>query len=405
MHVLEIVGNAIVGGMETHVQQLLESLPSVRFRFTLLAPYDSAFTGSIRALGVRVHIAPIKDEVGWRTLQYASAMIANEQVDVVHTHLPNAHALGGLAGRLTGRPVLATVHGRSLTPLDIEVQRLTDTHLAAVCPACFHHALGVGVPAKRLHLLSMGVDTERFRPGPRDTNRLRAELGIGPSEPLVGFVGRLSWEKGPDLFLRTAVGVRARCPTARFVLVGDGPMREELQTSAERFGLVSAVHFAGLRADMPEIYPGFDLLVSSSRSEATPFAVMEALSCGIPVVAFAVGGVPDLIENEVSGWLADEADVEGLAERVTLRLQNVAGRGIAARAARLRALAHAAHRTSMDSAAQALESVALAGSANRATGSMPYADCGTPVLGAAPAVVDLHSHLKQGVLHRSRDLP
>jgi len=338
-HILQIVGNAIVGGMENYVLRLVERLPRDRFGVSVLAPFESPCTDQLREAGAEVFITQVTDEPSWQSIQLATSLIQSRSVDVIQSHLPNAHVLAGLAGRLTNRPVLATVHGRAVSTLDIEVQKLAGSHLAVVCRQSYFQALGVGIDPRHVHFVPNGVDSERFRPLRVRDGALRRRFGIGPETPLLGFIGRLSPEKGPDLFLRMAVSVRAQCPTAEFILVGDGAMFGELQTFARRFGIGEAVHFADSQSDMPAVFNELDIVVSSSLSEAMPLAVMEAMASGLPVVACKVGGIPDLVAHGLTGWLADKGDYETLAAYVVDLLENDAVRLAAGAAARERAIA------------------------------------------------------------------
>ena len=301
-HVLQIVGNAIVGGMENRVAQLVERLPRENYEVSVLAPFESPFTDRLREAGADVVITAITDEPSWQSIQLTSALIQSRAVDVIQSHLPNAHVLAAIAGQLTGRPVLATVHGRAVTTLDLEVQRLAGSHLGVVCRQSYFHALGVGVDPRHVHLIPNGVDTEQFRPQAARSGALRS--AIQPrrrTRPLIGFVGRLSVEKGPDLFLRTALSVRAQCPAAEFVLVGEGPMLKSLRRLSQD-GSVSPTWSTSLalRTTMPRVFNELDVVVSSSHSEAMPLAVMEAMACGLPVIACKVGGISDLVSPTAS---------------------------------------------------------------------------------------------------------
>jgi len=321
IHVLEIIGNAIVGGMETYVERLVEHLPPERFAVTALCPFESPFTERLRARDIEVLVTPMPDDPPWSSIQMTCAMIKAGAIDLLHAHLPNAHVLAGIAGRLTGKPVLATLHGHRVGVLDLEVHRNAGTHLSVVCRQSYFHALGLGVSAGQLSCNPNGVDTEMFRPRPRPADGVRAALGIPASAPVVGFLGRLSPEKGPDVFLRAALLALARLPDTHFVFVGDGPLAPQLRESIARFQLQDRVHLAGMRRDVAPVLNDIDVLVSSSHSEAMPLAVMEAMASGLPVVATRVGGVPDMIDQGESGWLVAPNDFEEIAAR----LQQVLG--------------------------------------------------------------------------------
>lgn len=341
VRVLQVVGNAIVGGMESCVLRLVERLPRECFEVTVLCPFESRFTEALRELGLDVLVTPMPEELSWPSLQMACALVEAQAIDVLHAHMTNAHLLAGLAGRLTGRPVLTTIHARQLATQDIEVQRLVGSHVSVVCRHSYYHALGLGIEPGLLACIPNGVDTARFAPDGDGGARagLRAAFGIDADRPLVGFVGRLSPEKGPEVFLRAVLLLHGLLPAAHFVVVGDGPLREELQDFVARFALGERTHFAGTRDDMPAVYRELDALVSSSHSEAMPLALMEAMASGVPVIATRVGGVPDLIDQGRTGWLVGPRDFEGLADRVAHTLRTPGLRRAMGAAARERAVA------------------------------------------------------------------
>lgn len=322
INVLEVIGNAIVGGMETYVTRLVEHLPTDRFSVMALCPFESHFTDNLRQLDAEVLVAPMPDDPLWSSIQLGCTLVRTRAIDVVHAHLSNAHLLAGLIGRITGTPVVATIHGRQLNTIDVEIHRTTGTHLSVVCKHAYFHAMGLGVHPSQLHCIANGVDTHRFVPRPTRNAALRERWGVPTSAPLVGFVGRLSPEKGPEVFLRVARVMQHLAPSVHFVMVGDGPMRAELVRFIDQFGLVDRVHLVGLHDDMPEVYAELDALLSTSHTEAMPFALMEAMACGVPVVGTRVGGVPDLIQHGQTGWLiAPGADQEA-AQRLSALLSS-----------------------------------------------------------------------------------
>jgi glycosyltransferase involved in cell wall biosynthesis len=222
--------------------------------------------------------------------------------------------LAALVSGLTDRPALATIHGRSVPMLDLEAHRMSDRmHLSVVCRAAYSHARGVGVARERLHLVPNGV------PGcdaPLAPGAFAASLGVACDSPLVGFVGRLSPEKAPDLFVRMAAQLAGKHPRAVFVVVGDGPMRERLQEEARLLGIGERVHFTGERHDVLALLPSLCALVVPSHAEGMPLVLIEGMAAGVPVVATSVGGIPELVRHLETGLLVAPGDAGNLATAV-----------------------------------------------------------------------------------------
>jgi glycosyltransferase involved in cell wall biosynthesis len=346
IHVLEVIGNAIVGGMENWVERLVERLPRARFEITAVAPFESPFTDRLRSHDIEVFVVPMPDDPPWSSVQTVMSMVVAGGIDVLHAHLPNAHLLAGLVGRLTGRPVVATLHGRQMTMLDLEIHRAAGSHLSVVCRQSYFHALAIGVNAGRLSCDPNGVDTNVFAPRPGGAAGFREKLGIAADAPLAAFVGRLAAEKGPEVFIRAAMALLRGRPEAHCVLIGEGPMYFPLSAMIEQHGLQQRVTLAGAWQNMPAVFNELDLVVSTSHSEAMPLAVMEAMASGIPVVATRVGGVPEMVEHGRTGWLVAPGDFEDVAARSAGILGNPAERQKMADRARARAV----ERMSLDDA-------------------------------------------------------
>jgi len=335
VHVLQLLGNAIVGGMETSVIRLARDLPRESFRISVLCPFESFVTSELRSAGCDVLIAPVRNDPGWESTHTAATYVLDEHVDVVHAHLANAHVLGALVSSLTERPCVATVHGRSVTMLDLEAHRLVDTmHLCVVCNVAYSHARTLGVPRERLHLVPNGVPGVDDKAVSKDVGEL---LGLPPGTPLVGFVGRLSPEKAPDAFIRMAWLVSNTHPDATFVVIGNGPMRKQLEQTTRAFDIAGRVHFLGERHDVGSLLPSLSLVALTSRVEGMPLALMEVMAAGVPVVATAVGWVPELVEHEQSGLLVGPGDMTQMAAYIEALLDDPERRAAMGAAARARA--------------------------------------------------------------------
>ena len=233
----------------------------------------------------------------------------------MHTHLSNAHVLGAIVGCITDVPCVATIHGRTMPIMDLEICRACQTDITVVSDGAYWHALSLGVPPDQLHYIRNGVDVDLYI-DQRGESQWRRQFGISSQQPLIGQVGRLAPEKAPDVFIRMAWLVNQRLRDARFVLVGDGPMRNDLVRMVKELGLEQVVMFAGVQSHMRDVYPALDLLVSASHSEGMPFALMEGMSCGVPVIATNVGGVAELVVSEKTGLLVAPGDHEALARNV-----------------------------------------------------------------------------------------
>lgn len=336
LHVLEILGNAIVGGMETFVTRLVRELARERIRMSALCPFESHVTAALRDAGCDVIIAPVRDDPVWLTIQLAASFVDDCHVDVLHAHLANAHVLGALVSALTDRPCLATIHGRTVSMLDLEAHRLSERmHMSVVCRAAYAHARAIGVARDRLHLIPNGVPRSNAS---ADRAAFAAGLGVDADAPLVAFVGRLSPEKGPDLFVRMAAQLAVKHPRAIFVVVGHGPLRERLERDARMLDLGNRLRFAGERHDVLEFMPALTALVVPSHAEGMPLALMEAMAAGVPVVATSVGGIPELVQHGATGLLVGPGDAGNLAAAVDGLLDDPPWAAALGRRARERAL-------------------------------------------------------------------
>jgi glycosyltransferase involved in cell wall biosynthesis len=228
---------------------------------------------------------------------------------LVHAHNVKMTAVARAGSRLAGLrrpPLLTTYHGVPHEEVDAaaRILRLADL-VACVSEDLIEQLAGRGVPAERLAVVPNGVPD----PDPATTTEaamraLDAELGLMAESPVVSVVGRLVPQKAHDRFLRAAQIVHASIPAAKFLIVGDGVGFADVQRRVHAMDLDGHVVMTGFRRDIPEIMAALDVLVLPSvRSEATSQVIPQALAVGTPVVATAVGGIPELVTDDVTGRL------------------------------------------------------------------------------------------------------
>jgi glycosyltransferase involved in cell wall biosynthesis len=212
---------------------------------------------------------------------------------------------------------------RSMTPMtgraSIWASRLTRRfchRIVAVSDAVVEELVRAeGARREGIVVIGNGVDAELFRPGDRAEARRR--LGLDPDALTVGAVGRLAVEKGYHHLLDALARVRRAGQPLELALIGGGGEGERLADQARELEVAGAVHFLGVRQELQELYPAFDLFALPSLEEGSPMALLEAMACALPSVATRVGGVPEAVEDGRSGLLVPAADPEALATALT----------------------------------------------------------------------------------------
>jgi len=270
-------------------------------------------------------VAPLKD---LRALASLRETIRRFRPRVVHTHSSKAGVLGRLAARLEHVPVVIhTVHGFGFTPLQSPVKRAaffraektaarwTD-HFVAVSRVNRDRGVELGLwKPDQVSVIRAGVDLDRFRAA-ADGRESRRRLGLPDGVPVVTQIGNFKPQKAPLDFIAAAARIAETMPEVWFVMVGDGPLRGQAQARAAELGLGDRAIFCGWWDDVPGLLAATTVSVLSSRHEGLPCSVVESLAAGVPVVATAVDGTPEVIRPGVNGELVAPGDCDGLAAAV-----------------------------------------------------------------------------------------
>lgn len=290
---------------------------------------EGPMASSFQAAGVETHSIPKRGPSFDPTLPVRLAgYLSRAGAEIVHTHNPQALVYGAPAASLARAACVHTKHGMNPDPsrrmwLRRAASVMVDAYVA-VTPTLARVAVEKGeCDPTQLHVIPNGIDTLRFLPDAEARRRVRAELSIPDDAWVVGTVGRLSREKNQALLIDAMA--KLLDPSRQLVLVGDGPEREALTSRARATLRPNFVHFTGARKDPESFLAAFDAFALPSDSEGLPLGLLEAMAVGVPVVATAVGGVPDVVEPGVTGALVERGDRDGLtAELVRLSTHPVA---------------------------------------------------------------------------------
>ena len=311
--VLHIAAPCEAGGLERVVHALATAQRRAGHRVSVVAVLpngreDHPFLPPLIAAGVEVVPVRLRPRAYLRERAAVIEICRRIRPDVVHTHGYRADVIDASAARRLGVPTVTTVHGfaggdlknRFYEWLQRWAFRRFDAVVAVSRPLAADLARA-GVPVQRLHVVP-NAWPEGDPPLPRD--RARRMLAVPEGRFHVGWVGRLSPEKGPDVLL-AALESLSDLPLAVSVL-GDGRSRAPLEALAARRGLAQRVRWLGNRPGAGRLFSAFDVFVLSSRAEGTPMAMLEAMAAGAPIVATAVGGIPDVVSSREAVLIAPE---------------------------------------------------------------------------------------------------
>ncbi len=249
-------------------------------------------------------------------------LIERERIEIVHTHEVRSDIIGLIVGKLSGVPVVTTLHGwienslrgKVLIVFDKGILRFFD-HVITVSEKMKQQVLHYGVRKDKVTALHNALVIEKYQRKDAD-NSLRRELEIEDDTLLVGSIGRLSPEKGQSDFIRAAADVLKQFRNVKFLLIGNGQDEHRLRELVKNLGVAKEIIFLGYRSDMLDLYNNFDLVVQSSYTEGMPNVILEALAMEVPVIATDVGGTSEAVTNNETGILIQPGKPEELASKI-----------------------------------------------------------------------------------------
>ncbi len=347
MRLLVVDHKTVWGGGQVMLLNLLDEWQrsGERIEPILVCPPDAALLPKAQERGIEcipLALGGIEKTrgVAWNLLQRAEPtrqllqIMRRTQTDVVLANSAYSFLAAVFAAKLARLPVVWWEHNTTL-PNDGMTRRMIGwaDRIAVVSEQIGKQFAALDTKAERkITVVHNGVDAQTFQPAQQRRDEMRRALGWDESVAVAGTVGRLAPEKGMDTFVRAANEIARVNQHARFLIVGDGPERAAL----EHMSNGNAVRFVGMQNDVAAWLNAMDVFVLSSPAEAFPLAVMEAMACGLPVVAFDVGGLPEIVQDGVTGLLVPPKDAGALTLAVTELLDDAARRRAMGQAGRER---------------------------------------------------------------------
>lgn len=341
MKVLHIISSGGMYGAEAVILNMSRTLNEGSHTSTL-GVFSNASNPNLqlheraRVEGIESNLIPCNGQIDRSAIACIQSLAARTQADIVHAHGFKGDVYAYMALR-SSVPLISTCHNWLDGDLAVRVYGIVDrfilrkyARVVAVSDEVKQRLLKAGVAEEKVRLIRNGIDLRPFREA---TPALRDDAA--DDRLLVGLVGRLSREKGIDVFLNAMPRVLAEVSGTKFVIAGDGPDRDKIESLIDELKLRESVTMLGRRDDMPSVYASFDVMVSSSRQEGLPIAILEGMASGLPLVATAVGEVATLVQDGRTGILVPPEDVQALADGMVrlLRDQELRERmGTAARA-------------------------------------------------------------------------
>lgn len=339
--ILHIVTQLDLGGAQKNVLDIVTHLDKNRYAVYLVSSNkgflvkDATEIPGIKTVFFPNLRRPINLLADLITLSRLTLLFRKEGIDLVHTHSSKAGILGRWAAKFARVPIIVhTIHGwnfhnrlnfltRSFYSfLERITAKFTDK-LITVSISDIQKGLRSCIGTEdKYALIRYGIRRQEFSNCDINIDRKKKELGLNANSPVIGMVACLKPQKSPQDFVRAASLVKKRNPDVQFLLVGDGFLRKGIERLIDSFNLKQSFVLTGWRRDIPEIMSCLDVLVLSSLWEGLPLVFLEAMCRKLPIVAYNVDGVGEVIKDGINGFLVAPGDVTGLARQINNLLEN-----------------------------------------------------------------------------------
>jgi len=336
--VMQLVLSLDIGGLEMLVVDLVKNLDRQKFEPIVCCLHTGSLADRITSDGIKLIHIEKKHNIDYGLILKLVKVLKQEYIDIIHSHNKAVHFYAVLAAKIAGIPIIHTKHGRNLPKGDInnidnsvktKLYRrisylMTDLTVAVSYDAKRFALQTDGMPEEKIITIHNGIDTVKYNKtlSKDQIKEMKQFMGIAEHNLIIGNVARLSREKDHNTLLAAFAIVSNELRNVKLIIVGDGPLSEELQAKSIALNISSNVLFLGMRNDIPELLKLFDIAVLSSITEGIPLTLLEAMAAGLPIVATNVGGNPEVVEDQITGLLVPAKNPSALAEAMIHLLKN-----------------------------------------------------------------------------------
>lgn len=323
-----VITSLPVGGAEVLLLNMLRRIDRDVLLPEVICLKEPGALGEDIAQEVPLHANLLRSKWDLRVLPRLATLMRTRKTDAVITiGAGDKMFWGRLAAKLAGVPVICSALHSTGWPDGVGRMNRWLTPITSGFISCAQGQAEFLVdfekfPAEKVFMIPNGVDVNRFAPNTESRSWLRGELGIQDNWNVVGIVAALREEKHHSQYLRAAKEVLKLHPLTHFIIVGEGPERPSIEAEIAQLGIGKFVHLLGNRSDTDRILPGLDVFCLTSRNEAKPVSILEALACGVPAVSPDVGSVSESVIPEQTGFLTEPLDFESTANAISRLLSN-----------------------------------------------------------------------------------
>ncbi len=350
-NILYVIDNIEFGGGERVFSQIIRGLDKERFGVFVASNPGGIFEKKLMEVGIKIDPVRMTNRYNLGIISRLKKIIKTMDVRIVHSQGGRADFFARTAARISRVPIIISsiamlVEGydvgilrKSLYVLmDRQTERWVDRFIILSEASRRTLIEGHKIPPEKIVKIHNGIEIEEYDPDIKQVrnkkSELRRELGLKSDVPLIGAIGRLVWQKGFEYLLHAIPQVIQDIPEAKFLIVGEGPLRSRLEELSERLRIEDNIIFTGFRSDIKDILATIELLAMPSLLEGLPLVLLEGMAMAKPIVATRIDGITEVMENGETGLLVPAKNPHELAEAMKEILKNKTKAGLLSQNAR-----------------------------------------------------------------------